>query len=143
MSLDDAFVPESGVEIDLGVNLDDIPPQHAAPEGEYRLILSDVEIGESEKTGGRYIRATLEIADDPDAKLISHIMMLPASDDKERKRKNRLRAIGDFYKAFGIPSSGVVKLDQYLGNQGFAILRIDDDKEYGEQNRIRRFVTGK
>lgn len=146
MSLDDAFTNEAGAtEIDLGVNLDDIPSQHAVPEGEYQLILASCEIRDQkpEKGTGRFIMATFEVTEDPDAKLITHVMMLPAAADPDRKRNNRLRAIGDFFKCFNIPSQGPVNLAAYEGNTGWAILSVEDGGEYGEQNRVKRFITGK
>lgn len=146
MALDDAFTNEVGnTEIDLGVNLDDVPEQHAVPAGEYQLLLASCEVRDQkpEKGTGRFIMATFEVVDDPDAKLITHVMMLPAADDPDRKKNNRLRNIGDFFKTFGIPSRGAVNLAAYEGNTGWAILSIEDGGEYGEQNRVKRFITGK
>ena len=145
MSLDDAFTTEQNTELNLGVNLDEVPAQHAVPEGEYQLTLVTCEIKEQkpEKGTGRFIMATLEIVSDPDTKLITHVMMLPAADDNERKRNNRLRNIGDFFKCFGIPSSGPVNLAAFEGNTGWAILGVEDGGQYGEQNRVKRYITGK
>lgn len=147
MALDDPFVPETdtGTEIDLGVNLDEIPEQRAVPEGEYQLLLVDAEVKQQkpEKGTGRFIQATIEIVDAPDSKLVNHIMMLPQEGDNERKRNNRLRNIGDFFRTFGIPRQGSVNLSAYAGNTGWGILTVEDGKEYGEQNRIKRFITGR
>jgi hypothetical protein len=145
MAVDD-FVPETGVEeLDLGVDLETVPPQHAVPAGEHLLTLVDCEVRQqkADKGSGKFIIAQLEVSSDPDAKLISHVMMLPAASDKERKVKNRLRNIGDFYKTFSIPSSGPVKFSDYLGNQGWATLTIENSTEYGDQNRIGRFIPKK
>lgn len=146
MALDDAFVSETGAtEIDLGVNLDEVPSQHAVPAGEYQLMLASAEVRDQkpDKGTGRFIMATFEILGDPDAKLITHVMMLPAADDNDRKKNNRLRNIGDFFKCFGIPSKGSVNLSAYEGNQGWAILNVEDGGEFGEQNRVKRFIVGK
>jgi hypothetical protein len=70
-------------------------------------------------------------------------MILPAANDKERKVKNRLRAIGDFYKTFQIPSSGPVRFSDYLGNQGYATLTLEHSQDYGDQNRVSRFIPQK
>lgn len=146
MALEDAFTPETGAtEIDLGVNLDDVPAQSAVPEGEYQLTLLSAEVKDQkpDKGRGRFIQATFEIVSEPDSKLITHVMMLPAPDDNDRKRNNRLRNIGDFFKAFSIPSQGSVNLAAYEGNTGWAILRVEDSGEFGEQNRVKRFIVGK
>lgn len=145
MALDDVFTNESNTEIDLGVDLETIPEQHAVAAGEYQLILVSCEIKDQkpEKGTGKFIQASFEIADDPDAKIINHVMMLPASSDPERKKNNRLRAIGDFFKTFDIPSKGAVNLTAFEGNNGWAILSVEDGGEYGEQNRVKRFIPRK
>lgn len=145
MAVDD-FVPESRIEeLDLGTDLDTIPPQHAVPAGEHLLTLVDCEVRQQkpEKGSGKFIIAQLEVSNDPDAKLITQVMMLPSTADKERKVKNRLRNIGDFYKTFSIPSSGPVRFSDYLGNQGWATLTIENSTEYGDQNKIGRFIPRK
>jgi len=144
MALDD-FAPEVTDELDLGVDLDEVPPQHAVPTGEYLLTLVDcsVEQQKPEKGSGKFIKASFEISDDENSKLITHVMMLPSSDDKARTIKNRLRNIGDFYKTFKIPSSGTVRFSDYLGNQGWASLKVESTNDYGEQNRIVKFIPNK
>lgn len=146
MALDDGFVTESNeTELDLGVDLDTVPAQHAVPGGEYQLCLVSAEIKNQkpEKGDGKFIQASMEVVGDPNSKLINHVMMLPAASDDDRKKNSRLRNIGDFYKAFNIPVVGKVNLASYLGNFGYAILVVEDRDEYGEQNRVKRFVTGK
>jgi len=145
MAIDDTFTPEmDGVELDLGVDLDTIPPQTAVPGGEYQLALVGCEVKDQkpEKGNGKFIQATFEIVGAPDSKLINHVMMLPAADDQDRKRKNRLRNIGDFYKAFNIPASGKVNFANFMGAFGYALLVVEDGGEYGEQNKVKRFITG-
>lgn len=146
MALDDTFPTESNdTELDLGVNLDDVPAQHAVPGGEYQLCLVNAEVKNQkpEKGDGKFIQASLEVVGYPNSKLINHVMMLPSQNDEDRKKNARLRNIGDFYKAFGIPTVGKVNLASYFGNFGYGILTVEDGNEYGEQNRVKRFVTGK
>ena len=146
MALDDTFPTEmDNTELDLGVNLDEVPAQHAVPGGEYQLCLVSSEIKQQkpEKGDGKFIQASFEVVGDPDSKLINHVMMLPNASDDDRKKNARLRNIGDFFKTCSIPSTGKVNLAAYNGNFGFAILIIEDGGEYGEQNRIRRFITPK
>jgi hypothetical protein len=145
MALDDFVTEANETELDLGVDLETVPAQHAVPGGEYQLCLVNAEIKQQkpEKGDGKFIQAQLEIVGDPNSKLIKHIMMLPNASDDDRKKNARLRNIGDFYKAFGIPSVGKVNLASYFGNFGWAILTVEDGNEYGEQNRVKRFITGK
>jgi hypothetical protein len=144
MSVED-FVPEVSDELDLGVDLSTVPQQHAVPSGEYLVVLADcsIESQKPEKGSGKFIKAVFEIEDDPDAKLITHVMMIPSSSDKKRTANGRLRAIGDFYKAFNIPSSGAVRLSEYIGNRGWVTLKVEVSEDYGEQNRVVKFIAGR
>lgn len=147
MALDDGFVTESNeTELDLGVDLDTVPAQHAVPAGEYQLCLVSAEIKQQkpEKGDGRFIQVSMEVVGDPNSKLVRHVMMLPNTSDDDRKKNARLRNIGDFYKAFSIPSVGKVNLAMYMGNFGYAILNVEDDGgEFGEQNRVKKFIAGR
>lgn len=145
----DDFTPEGQEELDLSVaygqEIGDIPDQHAVPEGEYELRLLSVsrETQKEEKGSGRYIKAVFEVTSDPDSKLITHVMMEPKPTDKERQIKNNLRKIADFYRTFEIPLSGPVRLQNYEGNVGWAVLTSETSNEYGDQNRVKRFVPKK
>lgn len=127
----------------LDLSFDNVVEYEARPEGEYELRLEEVMQGQGDK--GKYIRARLQIVGDDFAKEISHVMMLPQDGDDARKKNNRLLAIQRFYDAFGIDyKSGPVNLAQY-SNQGltaWGILRLENNDQYGDQNSVRRWITG-
>jgi hypothetical protein len=139
------FTQENLSYVDLGVDLDTVPEQHAVKAGEHplQLLKAEIKTQKPEKGTGKFIQATIEVTDDPNSKLITHVMMMPTADDNQRKINARLRAIGDFYKAFGIPSAGPVNLEEYVGNQAWGNLTEEEDPQYGMQNRIKNFVLGK
>jgi len=129
--------------LDLG-NLDDVPDLGTVPDGtEAQLQISSLEVRSQkpEKGTGKFVMATFDIVGEPNTKRISHVMMLPAEGDDEKKRNSRLRAIRTFYEAFAIPTSGQVNMEDYVGNTGWAILAEEEDKDYGMQNRVRKFIA--
>jgi hypothetical protein len=125
--------------LDLG-DLGDVPDEHTVEDGEHELRLVTFEKRPG-KEKGPFLYTQFEIPDDPLAKVIQHVMMLPSPKDDERQMMKRRRAIKAFYTAFKIPTSGEVKFQDYIGNTGWALLAEQEDKEYGLQNRIRRFVS--
>lgn len=144
--LDDFVQEEDQFDLggDVGIpDVDSVPPQHSVAPGEYRLRLVTCEKRKSKKTQDPMIYTVLEVTTDPDSKLITHVMMIPTSADKERTVKNRVRAIADFYRAFGIPTSGPVQLGSYVGQEAWGILTEEEDATYGMQNRLKSWVIGK
>jgi hypothetical protein len=68
-------------------------------------------------------------------------MMMPTEADDPKKAANRKRAIKYFGQAFGIPLTGRVDFEKYLGREATAILGVETD-DYGEKNRVKRWVAG-
>jgi len=128
--------------VDLG-DLSDVPEQHSVVAGEWRVrgISLEMRKQKPEKGTGSYLMALMEIADDPDSKLITHVMMLPAENDPERTKNQRLRAIRDFRVAFGLGTSGPLNFSDFEGAYGYAILVEEEDATYGSQNRVKKFTV--
>jgi hypothetical protein len=126
-------------------NLDDVPDLGTVPDGtEANLQIISLELKQQkpEKGTGKFIMVGFDIIGEPNTKRITHIMMLPAEGDDEKKRNYRLRSIRTFYEAFAIPTSGQVNLGDYVGNAGWAILAEEESEGFGMQNRIRKFIAG-
>jgi hypothetical protein len=126
----------------LDINFEDTYEPTVKAPGEYQVRCLKAEIRTSKNTGGEYVNLQLEIADDPEAKDIFHIMMLPTSNDDKKKANNRKMALLNAFKAFGIDPTGGINLAELEGQTGWAILDIEDDPEYGQKNRVKRFIAG-
>jgi len=125
----------------LDMNFDDVVEYEAVEPGEYQLRIEDIEQTAGDK--GPYIKTRLCIVGNDTAKDISHVMMLPQQSDDFKKRNNRMLAIRNFYDAFGIDyKSGPVNLADTVGSTGWAMLKLESSDDFGDQNRVRRWVTG-
>lgn len=143
--MEDIIVKENDVVgdtiLDLG-DLSQVPELTTLPDGtEVELKIVSAEVKTSTNTGGKFLSVLFDPIEHPNVKMINHVMMLPTPNDDEKKRNSRLRAIRSFYEAFNIPTSGTVDLSTVIGNTGWAILREEDDTEYGKSNKIRRFIV--
>ena len=127
----------------LDFNLENVTELSTVPEGEYAIRVVNCELKTSQKTGGNYLNVRLELADEADSKNITHIIMLPADGDDDKRRNNRLRAVKMFYEAFDVDYTKGVETEDLVGLTGWAIVVEEESDEYGTQNRVRRFVQGK
>tara|TARA_Y100000593_G_scaffold82293_1_gene154508 strand:- start:2599 stop:2991 length:393 start_codon:yes stop_codon:yes gene_type:complete len=127
----------------LQYNLDNVKELATVPEGEYEVRVVAAEMKTSAKTGGQYLNIRLELPSESDSKGITHILMLPADDDDDKRKNSRLRGLKTFYEAFSIDYANGVETEDLVGANGWALVVEEDGGEYGIQNRVRRFVQGK
>lgn len=130
----------------LEVSLKDVPELQALEEGEYQVQIASAEIGESDKTGGQYLMLRCEVPTVAESKDFTHVLMLPAESDSEKQSIKRLSRLKEAMEAFGYDYSKGIETDDLQGLQAWAYLTVEESGEFGEQNRIRRFIkpqTGK
>lgn len=126
----------------------ELPEQAPASAGEHELRIIGMERkqGNSKKDGAPYdsINIALEVIDELDRKAIYHTIFLPKSDDAPDRRDQALRRIRYFQQAFKLPSQiDLDNLDMYAGYTGFGLLELEQNEEYGDRNRVKRFVVPK
>jgi hypothetical protein len=126
----------------LDLNVNDVPDLTVLPEGEeYELRILECEIKTSSK-GNQGIQCRFDCPAEPNSKDITHWIGIPDASADEKKRNAALRRIRDFCICFGINTVGGIDLSDVQGRTGWAILAIENDDTYGEQNKIKRFITG-
>ena len=125
----------------LDLNLQDAQDLITVDADEYELKVEDAKIG---KKNEPYLLARCSIINVPNAKDITHVMMLPLPDkDDEREINRKKLRIRDFMAACGVDYSGKIDLAGLKGATFWAILTKEEDPQYGEQNRIRRVIVGR
>jgi len=127
----------------LNQDFDNVFEPKSMKEGEYQLRVLDANVKQSQKTGGDYIFAKLEIVGEPEAKDINHVMMLPTPTDDIKQKNKRLSNIQNFLKACGYDPTSVENVQDIVGSTCWAILGEEADPEYGMQNRVKKFVIAK
>jgi hypothetical protein len=125
-------------------DLDNLPELEAVAAGEYQLKIQKAEVKQQDPAKGnsQFLSLSFEIlSDNPNVKNVSHVIMLPNNsvDDKENySRKRRIKAFIEAFK-IGMP----FEADQLGGETGWALLSLETSDEYGDQNRVKKFVVGK
>jgi hypothetical protein len=125
----------------LNIDVSQVKEPSPVPDGEYPVrILSVPEVKQSGNTGQNYISVRLEVVGEVGAQDVYDIIMLPAegqTPESNEKRKLRLKRFCD---AFGIGyEGGQIDLASAEGLDAIAILSVENDPEYGERNRVRRY----
>jgi hypothetical protein len=131
----------------LKTNVDEAVDWVILPEGEHQIEVTSAVFTTKEESGNSFILLRFESTEEPYAKPITHPLMLPNGSDKRQDNSRRLQ-LRDFGKAFDLDPNEIdyneeTKVCQeWIGQVGSAILTSDSSEEYGEQNKIRRFVSG-
>ena len=125
-------------------NVPDLEPVAGDQEVQVRIVGfrtdDDDNTIRTDKNGDAFIMPIYEIQDEPNAPEFSDYIGLDDSDEK--KRNNKLRKLKNWKACFGIPDGGA-DLDEAVGNQGWIIVGLKNDAEYGPQNFVKRYVAGK
>lgn len=94
------------------------------------------------KSGYPCFMPILEFCDEPTAKEFNHYLALPHDEMTEKQKNKALWDLKAFKLCFGIPD-GRIDLDDTIGNEGWVIVSLKEDPEYGEQNGVKKLIVPK
>lgn len=117
-------------------------PEPAEP-GEHQIRIVDAKQDINQK-GDPYILPRFEVVGDDMAPDFTRYMAIPTNEMKaaDPKRFNRAAfALRTFFEAFGLDPSSPGDPEEWKGLEAWAVLDIEKDDEFGDRNRIKRFVT--
>ena len=133
-------------------NLDDAIEPKAVEEGEYTLKLADWktndkgEVVKEDVNGHPFIMPVIEIVECPEAeyaKPITHFLRLPHDDMTKKERNDTRYNLRTFWEAFEVDYTQRIMYEETIGATAEALLTIQPDTGYGEQNRIQRFLPSR
>lgn len=135
-----------------GDSLDDATEPQAVEEGEYTLQITDWRtdkkgaVLQMDKNGHPYAMPIMEVIECPEAefaKAFSVFLRIP-HDEMSAKDKNAARwDIKAFCECFGIDHTQRIDYEECVGKTGEALLIVTADEGYGEQNRIKKFLSAR
>ena len=125
----------------LDLNFDDVvEPRTVDPDTEYKLRIIDVREG-IDKNQNPYLMPRFEILDEVGAKDFTYFMGLPNASMDAKRLNNAKYKIKTFMDAFGLAYNSDPTSD-WVGSEGWAILGMEENDQYGPQNFIKKFVKG-
>lgn len=116
---------------------DVVEPRVAAADTEYKLRILDVKEG-TDKNGNPYLMPRFEVVDEVGVKDFSYFLGLPGAHMDAKRLNNAKYKLKTFMDAFGIEYSSDPA--DWVGLEGWAILGVENNDQYGDQNFIKRFV---
>jgi len=131
-------------------NLDDAKEPKCVDEGEYTLSITDWKTDEEGKVEKRdlndnpFIMPVLEVIECEEAeyaKPITHFLRLPYPEMSKKDRNDAQWNLKCFFDAFEIDYTQRLDFDETLGKTCEALLTVQPDTGYGEQNRVQRFIN--
>lgn len=133
-------------------NLENAKEPLVVEEGEYTLRLSDWRTGKDgnivcmDKHDQPYMQPVLEVIECEEAefaKPFSHFLRVPSPDLSAKDSNSAKWGIKSFCEAFGIDYTQRIDFEECIGLTGDALLFVAEDTGYGEQNKVRKFLTPK
>jgi len=117
------------------------------PRGtEVKARIIAVRTGVSDKNGATWYQPVFDVPDEPMVQEFNAFFWDLADRDKieEKQVARNMSAFKNFAKAFGIDYSKPFDWEEDLvGKEGWVILGVKKSDEYGDQNTVSKYVTGK
>ena len=132
-------------------NMEDVVEPKAVDEGEYTVKLVDWvsdsagNVIKKNTNDNPFIMPVLEIIECEEAlfaKTLSHYLPLTHENMSKKEKNETLWRLREFFEAFGTDYTQRIDFEDMIGKTADALLTVQDDAEYGEQNRVKRFITG-
>jgi len=132
---------------DLEQEIKDAPEPKVLPRGsEVRARIVGVREGVSEKNNCQWYQPILDVPDDPLVSEFNDFFWDLADRDKldAKQAARALTKFKNFAAAFDLDFSKPFEWESDLiGLEGWVILGVKKSDEYGDQNTINKFVTGR
>lgn len=127
----------------LDIDLSDVQEPSAVPgDAEYKLRIVDVRQAD-DKNGNPYILPRFEIPEEPSAKEFTKFLRLPHEGLDAKQLNSAKWQLKLFFDAFGVDPSSLNNVDDLVGEEGWAILGLEDSDQWGEQNFVKKFIVPK
>lgn len=126
----------------IDVPLNDAQEPIALPANE-EVTLRIVNVtSDIDRNGHPYFRVVFEVPSVPNAKEFSKFYGLPHEDMTPKQKNGALWRIKELLIAIGADPSQPFETEDLIGEEADAILGLESSAEFGEQNYVKRFVTG-
>ncbi len=126
----------------LDVDTSDAVEPKAEPAGEHKIRVIGADNG-IDKNQHPYFLPRFEIPEKPTSKDFTKFHTLPYDGMSEKDLERAKWNLDQFKKCFGLPSEGRLNVSEMIGLEGWAILGMKEDQEYGEQNYVRKYIAPK
>ena len=114
----------------------------AVPAGEYKVRWIGGSTGIN-KNNNPYFQPLFEVPSEANSKSFTDYIPLPHEGMTEKEHNDALWRMDCFKKCFGYKQKDKINLQEDPPKEGWMILGIKDDPEYGEQNTRKKYILPK
>ena len=135
---------------EAGDSLNDAVEPQAAGDGEYTLRIADWSTDKKgsilrlDKNEEPYVMPIFEIIECEEAehaKSFSQFLRIPHADMAVKDKNAAKWDLKAFFTCFGIDYSQRIDYEECIGQTGDALLIVTPDEGYGEQNKVKKFLS--
>jgi len=129
----------------IDLHLDEVPdPTVVEGNEEYQLTIKSAKIEESKSgTGRMVVKILAEVEDRPEAQPIFENLCFPIASDKASTVYMFKSGLKAFFQSFGIDPAAPGEPDEWIGNQGYVILKVAPDQNGNDRNEIAKYIIPK
>jgi hypothetical protein len=129
--------------VELPMDIEDVTEPKAGPEGDYQLVIRDVQEKNNENGQLKNVLVLCDVLSGPtgvdtdEIATVMHNLSMPLPEDEQEKVVNKMRFIKRFMAAFSIPMAGTrLELTQFPGKQAKVHL-VQDEYQGNITNKIK------
>ena len=117
--------------------------QKPVPSGEYQLtcVKAEGKSGTGKNGEWRGISMLFDIPNEISAGLVSYMVFLPSDSGTEKQKAQAVGRFKTFKEAFNFGPTEVFSPQDLVGKEVWATLSLVTDPEYGDQNKVQRFIV--
>lgn len=137
---------EDGGETIIDIDTSDAVEPSVVEDGEYPIRITGFrkdgqgKIVRTAASGSRYFIVVFDIPEEAASKSFSKIFSIPDDTQMDAKRLNMCKwDLEIFKRAFGLTE---INFNEMVGKEGYALLTVKNDPQYGESNEVKKFITG-
>lgn len=131
---------------DMEKEIQDAPELTILPRGtEVKARIISMRDGISDKNEAQWYQPVFDIPEMPMAQEFNDFFWDLLDRDKldEKAQVRSMRKFKMFAEAFGLDYSKPFDWEELIGLEGWVILGVRKDEEYGDSNTVSKYVTGK
>ena len=126
----------------IDVNPGEAQELKAVAAGEHEVSIISAEVVPTKSDPSKMqIALSLRIEGEKFALPVRDWIGIPKSDDDEVSQNRKLLRLKAFCECFDYDFSGGIETEELPGRTGKVILRVEHDEDYGDQNRVSRYLA--
>jgi hypothetical protein len=128
--------------LDMGLE-DAKEPTVVAADTEYKVRIVGAPRVDIDKNGNPYMLPVMEIPGEASSKNFTKFLRIPNKSMDAKQLNSAKWNMRLFLECFGMDPNRPFEPEELAGKEGWAILGIEDNEQFGEGNYVKKFIAPK